>query len=163
MDDALNTIETEIVNLLQGDGGYIANDITSGVGHLVEPTNVHEKFHDDISTYNDHELPAVAVMSFDYSEVSDNNDEVNVKIQVTNAGGDLATMDRDTKIIVGKIVKLLKKQRPTHSTCLRDNAEDIKNISAQIISGTIIDEDNDNYQLIVNLGEISFTVLIIGD
>ena len=133
----------------------------------MEYSNIHQKFREDLRTYVDHELPAIGVRSFSYEEVEDDKDEIQLQIQVVNTGGTLATIEAECKTIVAKVIKLLKKQRPRlGGKCLRENAEDILNISGQIITGQISEDDDEGNvisQLIVCLGEISCTILIIGD
>jgi len=161
MDDALNTWETEITNLLKGEGGYDENDL---VPDLVQANNIHIKFREDIRTYYGHEIPAIGVMSFNVAETSDNQDETQMMIQTVNKGGDLSDMDQVTKSIIWKIWELLKAQRPNKGNlCLQGQADDIQDMSADIIHGGIEEQESDDFSDLFVIGEIRFTIISKGD
>jgi len=155
MTDPLNDIEGQIVNLLQGDGGYPTSTITE-----VLAGNIHEKFRDDLRTYYGHELPAIGVMSFGMATDDDGQTVYDVALQVVAMGGTLADLDEDVKTIVAKIVRLLQKQNEADGTCLLGTAERISDINGQIVHGTI--ETDDDYQLAV-LGEVNCKVTVYGE
>jgi len=160
MDDALNTWETEVINLFKGTGAYDSNDLTDNVS----AANMHVKLREDIRTYYGAQVPAIGVMSFNVTEVSDNRDEIQMLAQVVHTGADLPTLDNTVKIIIWKMWKLLKAQRATgNNECLNGNAEDIENMSADIIHGGIPETDSDDFSALFALGELRFTIISKGE
>jgi hypothetical protein len=146
---------------LKGEGEYDDNDL---VPDLVQANNIHIKFREDLRTYLAHEIPAIGVMSFNVTEVDDNRDETQMMIQIVNKGGDLSDMDQTVKIIIWKIWNMLKAQRPNKGNiCLQDNADDIENMSADIIHGGIEEQESDDFSDLFVIGEIRFTIISKGD
>lgn len=104
MNDSLNTVETEIVDFLKGN---------SNVTGLVAASKIHEKVREDIKSYLDHELPAVAVHATGYYDTGDKRKTgIEVYGEIVYRYGTLATGDNTVKEILSMIRQELNNASP---------------------------------------------------
>ena len=125
MDDKFNTIETLEKEFFENDSDF--SDVNL----------FHTKLKADITTYKQHELPAMAVHAFSFEGLEGERklNYIGTAIEITHRGGDLDTVDGQVKTILSRAINKLRAESPlNHGNGFENQAiEDIRIDNAEII------------------------------